>query len=646
MYRCVTFFCAMFLCSSFALSILKENDRKVIVDIIQSFNKPSDVISNLCWTNTSKKKLTISLTQANKPRSIKFVSALHDNDLVYPEKIIFLIDVSCKETKAFLNEAASRKYFGRPHRWFIINRPANEIRVPLEIDNMHMLPDSEVYVMQLINNSYSINLMYKIKPNREWIIENYGNWSTENGLTISSHAKEALAVRRRDLARASIATSMVITDNSSFADLEVLQYKQIDPVTKSGYHQLTPLYEFMNASREFILTDQWGYRANGTWYGMVGHLADGTAEIAGAVLFITEERMQHVEYMSHPMASSVKFLFREPPLSYQNNLYLLPFQASVWYCIASFVMVLIVAMYVSAYWEAKKVKEKHKGDDTAVLVPTISDVTIFVMCAISQQGSTVELKGMLGRLMILILFLVFLFLYTAYSASIVVLLQSSSNQIRTLTDLLNSKLELGVEDTPYNRYWFMNEKEPIRRAIYEKKIAPSGSKPKFFDLTEGVLQLQKKPFALNCNLGVAYKVMEKYFYEHEKCGLQEISYLQDDNPWQAVRRGSPYREIFKIGLLRNEEFGLNDRTNRIIYSKKPVCSVRGGSFVSVSLVDCYPILLLLLYGMILGVLLLLVEIFHHRKILNMPCGGGKSQRLLVDTTPHSELSDKMQVAEL
>ncbi|XP_063389240.1 ionotropic receptor 75a-like isoform X2 [Cydia fagiglandana] len=511
---------------------------------------------------------------------------------------------------------------------------------------MHMLPDSEVYVMQLINNSYSINLMYKIKPNREWIIENYGNWSTENGLTISSHAKEALAVRRRDLARASIATSMVITDNSSFADLEVLQYKQIDPVTKSGYHQLTPLYEFMNASREFILTDQWGYRANGTWYGMVGHLADGTAEIAGAVLFITEERMQHVEYMSHPMASSVKFLFREPPLSYQNNLYLLPFQASVWYCIASFVMVLIVAMYVSAYWEAKKVKDKHKGDDTAVLVPTISDVTIFVMCAISQQGSTVELKGMLGRLMILILFLVFLFLYTAYSASIVVLLQSSSNQIRTLTDLLNSKLELGVEDTPYNRYWFMNEKEPIRRAIYEKKIAPSGSKPKFFDLTEGVLQLQKKPFALNCNLGVAYKVMEKYFYEHEKCGLQEISYLQDDNPWQAVRRGSPYREIFKIGLLRNEEFGLNDRTNRIIYSKKPVCSVRGGSFVSVSLVDCYPILLLLLYGMILGVLLLLVEIFHHRKILNMPCGGGKSQRLLVDTTPHSELSDKMQVAEL
>ncbi|XP_063541981.1 ionotropic receptor 75a-like [Cydia strobilella] len=641
MYRPLTIFCAIFVCSSFALSISKENDIKVIVDVIQSFNKPSDVISNLCWINTTKKKLTISLNEANNPRSIKFVSVLHDNDLVYPEKIIFLIDVSCKETKEFLNEAASRKYFGRPHRWFIINRPANEVRVPLEIDNMHMLPDSEVYVMQLINNSYSINLIYKIQPNREWIIENYGNWSTENGLTISRHAKEALVMRRRNLARASIVTSMVINDNGSFADLEVLQYKQIDSLGKCGYHQLTPLYEFMNASRELIITDQWGHRVNGTWDGMVGQLADGRAEIAGAILFITKERMQIVEYMSHPMESEFKFLFREPPLSYQNNLYLLPFHASVWCCIGSFVLVLIVAVYISAYWEAKKVAdEKHKGDDTTVLVPTISDVTVFVMCAISQQGSNVELKGMLGRFMMLILFLVFLFLYTAYSASIVVLLQASSNQIRTLTDLLNSKLELGVEDTPYNRYWFMSEKEPIRRAIYEKKIAPSGSKPNFFDLTEGILQLQKKPFAFNCNLGVAYKVMERYFYEHEKCGLQEISYLQDNNPWQAIKKGSPYREIFKIGLLRNAEFGLNDRTNRIMFSKKPVCSVRGGSFVSVSLVDCYPILLLLLYGMILGVMLLLVEILHHRKILNTrPCGVGNGQRLLVDTTPRSELSD-------
>ncbi|XP_048001456.1 ionotropic receptor 75a-like [Leguminivora glycinivorella] len=633
-----TIICAIFICSPCSISISKENDIKVIVDVIQSFKKPSDVIATLNWTTTDKNILTDKLAQAEIPRSIKFVKDIHAKDLVYPEKIIFMSDV-IGDSVEFLYKAVTKKYFGRPYRWIIINRPAFEFNIPLEIDDMHMLPDSEVYVMQLVNDSYKINLVYKITANHAWIIENYGNWSTIYGLSISGRAKEALAMKRRNLARATIVTSTVVVDNATVDDLEALRYKEIDSIAKCGYHQLAALYEFMNASREIILTKEWGYRVNGTWHGMIGHLVDGTAELAGAVLFITKDRMPIIEYLSHPIASAVKFIFREPPLSYQNNLYLLPFRASVWCCIGSFVVVLIGAMYVSAYWEGKKsAGDEHKPDGThePVLVPKISDVTVFVMSAISQQGSNVELKGMLGRFVIFILFLVFVFLYTAYSASIVVLLQSSSNQIRTLTDLLNSKLELGVEDTPYNRYWFMNEKEPIRRAIYEKKIAPSGSKPKFFDLTEGVLQLQKKPFALNCNLGVAYRVIERYFYEHEKCGLQEISYIQDDNPWQAVRRGSPYREIFKIGLLRNAEFGLNDRTNRIMFSKKPVCSVRGGSFVSVSLVDCYPILLLLIYGMILGVVLLLVEILHHRKMLSCK---NSSQKLLVGTRPRSEFSD-------
>lgn len=64
-------------------------------------------------------------------------------------------------------------------------------------------------------------------------------------------------------------------------------------------------------------------------------------------------------------------------------------------------------------------------------------------------------SGTLGRLVMFLVFLAFLFLYTSYSANIVALLQSTSNQIRNLPDLLNSKLELGVEDVAYNRYYFL-----------------------------------------------------------------------------------------------------------------------------------------------------------------------------------------------
>lgn len=115
--------------------------------------------------------------------------------------------------------------------------------------------------------------------------------------------------------------------------------------------------------------------------------------------------------------------------------------------------------------------------DQTVLKPNVSDIAILVISAISQQGSSTELKGRvllkcitrtrrivrlsnlnstgtLGRAVMFILFLAFVFLYTSYSASIVALLQSSSDKIRTLSDLLNSKLELGSEDTPYNRHYF------------------------------------------------------------------------------------------------------------------------------------------------------------------------------------------------
>ncbi|CAH0579066.1 unnamed protein product [Chrysodeixis includens] len=214
-----------------------------------------------------------------------------------------------------------------------------------------------------------------------------------------------------------------------------------------------------------------------------------------------------------------------------------------------------------------------------------------------------------------IVFLAFLFIYTSYSANIVALLQSTSNQIRTLSDLLNSKLELGVEDVAYNKYYFSPAyaaRDPKLKAIYETKIAPKGT-PNFMSIEEGVKKMQKKPFAFNMNLGVGYKIIASYFQEHEKCGLQEIDYIQGNHPWLSCRKTTPFVELYKVGLMRIQEHGLSDRENNLIYAKKPVCTSMGGSFGSVNMVDFYPVLLMLLYGMIFALALLAAEIFVHRR---------------------------------
>lgn len=82
-------------------------------------------------------------------------------------------------------------------------------------------------------------------------------------------------------------------------------------------------------------------------------------------------------------------------------------------------------------------------------------------------------------------------MYTSYTANIVSLLQATTKSIRTLEHLLHSKFELGVEDTPYNRWYFENSVEPVRRAIYEKKIAQPNQKPNYVNASYGIGRMRE-----------------------------------------------------------------------------------------------------------------------------------------------------------
>lgn len=108
-------------------------------------------------------------------------------------------------------------------------------------------------------------------------------------------------------------------------------------------------------------------------------------------------------------------------------------------------------------------------------------------------------------------------MYTSYTANIVSLLQATTKSIRTLEDLYHSKLEYGVEDTPYNHWYFPNTVGAIRKAIYEKKIAPPNKKAKYVNATYGMKRLREV-----CNYGYHLKLVKPYFYMI--LGILYISY--------------------------------------------------------------------------------------------------------------------------
>ncbi|CAK1596061.1 unnamed protein product [Parnassius mnemosyne] len=617
-----------------------EKEMQIIIDVVNSYEKPTDVVAIVCWRKYLKFSFVNKLRKLEKPKRVLFITKHEVCENKLPSKnLIFITDTRCPNIKDILFNANSCNKFNNPNRWIILgNMLIKNNEITHDFTNLNIMIDSEVILLQLYAKIFKLYMPYKIGPkNNGWIIESFATWDPIHGLNKSKEIDIATSVRRKDLSREPITMSVVVTENMTKSELPEIRNIHRDTLAKSSFLHYMPIYDFTNATMAIIYAETWGYLLNGTWNGMVGDVAQGKAEFAGTVMFITKERLPVLEYMNSPSSTSVKFVFREPSLSYENNLFLLPFKPVVWYCIVGLVFLLMFILFINARWENVKSCNKNKIDHT-ILQPNVSDIAIMVISAISQQGSSTELKGQyilkctarfstvlprltlyldatgsLGRVVMFILFFTFVFLYTSYSASIVALLQSTSNQIRTLSDLLNSKLELGAEDIVYNRYLFSTATEPVKKAIYQNKIAPRGSKANFMKLEDGVRKLQKEPFAFNMNTGLGYRLVEQYFYEHEKCGLREISYFVNNKPWQTCRKDSPYKEIFKIGSFRSQEHGFNVRINKIVYSKKPICIAKGGKFGSVNMTDFYPALLTLLYGIISALVILLFEILVHRK---------------------------------
>lgn len=139
-----------------------------------------------------------------------------------------------------------------------------------------------------------------------------------------------------------------------------------------------------------------------------------------------------------------------------------------------------------------------------------------------------------------------LFIYTSFTANIVALLQSTTNKFKTLADLQHPSIELGVHNTSFNHHYFRIATEPIRKSLYETKVAPPDKPDNFMNLTHGISLLRRGMFAFHMETGTGYTEVENTFFENEKCGLVEIYFIEVTDPWFVIQKHSPYKEILKV----------------------------------------------------------------------------------------------------
>lgn len=178
------------------------------------------------------------------------------------------------------------------------------------------------------------------------------------------------------------------------------------------------------------------------------------AKILGTPAFITADRIPIIDYVAVTTTTNMKFIFRAPPLSYVSNVFVLPFNTMVWYACFVLALVTLFGIYIISKWEWNNANCADLDDRRTLLKPDFFDSVIFEMGAITQQGSDTEPRSTSGRIVAIFIFISLMFLYTAYSANVVVLLQSTTDSIRTPEDLLYSRMKLGVHDIVYAHYYF------------------------------------------------------------------------------------------------------------------------------------------------------------------------------------------------
>lgn len=172
------------------------------------------------------------------------------------------------------------------------------------------------------------------------------------------------------------------------------------------------------------------------------------------------------------------------------------------------------------------------------------DVATFVWGAICQQGTHLHIPTTSGRFVVLATFFATMALFTSYSATIVALLQSPSNYIKNIDDLIASPLIVGMHEAGYARF-IVNANYSGVQNVYEKKVLPQGEKGWIYDPIVGVERVRTELFAFQVDSPSAYEAVGKTFTDSEKCSLSEIQMIVLPTTTIFVERNSGYKELIR-----------------------------------------------------------------------------------------------------
>ncbi|XP_044735722.1 ionotropic receptor 75a-like [Chrysoperla carnea] len=463
-----------------------------------------------------------------------------------------VLDMQCPWAKSVLKNASDNERFDKEYHWLVF-REQNSTKNFLHDLNMPINSDLLMIQPQIFTNQWVLHEIYNpgIYHGGSLKYLYYGTWCSENGFKI--HVNDNLYIRRQNTGGLDLRAGVVIRSKLFVPVIDYLQNKgqiKFDAYTRSHHQIVKNVGETYNLRFKYIRVEDWVH-------GIVENLVAKKLDIGNSGVFIDPERVSMTSISPFGLFPyRIVFLFRHPKPSTGglSDTFLRPLTYSVWGLSMISAFVIIVLLKITVFTETRKLIKKSESENTW------SMATFVTFGAILQQGIESTPRLFSGRVIVYILLLFSVLLYQFYSASIVSsLLMEPPKTIKTLKDLLDSSLEVGINNEPYIISWYKNIKSPTEIQLYEKKIMRENKyPPHMYPLLTGLSKVKKGGFAYECMAEFAsgYISVNLGWSEREICDLTQIQMRPEQRLYFISQKKSPFKKLFHVGILMQVERGI------------------------------------------------------------------------------------------
>ncbi|XP_055542708.1 uncharacterized protein LOC129728300 [Wyeomyia smithii] len=603
----------LLLCYSLVFFPTNSASTELLSDLMLFLKKQVKLALFVCWDEDKSFKFLRKMLQAPQVHFVQLKSVAVENiailDTPEPHQHLAVIDISCPGSGKFLAEAQYRIY--NKIRWVLWNENGYEKKtnggdeqedvIFRSVAGLPVTGLSEVYYFSVERGETVIKDVYRRSVMMDLDSSVVGVW--RNGTIEDKRWTQSVVMRRRNLQKLPIKTSLVYTINYTLSHFGDFENTGVDSIPRTSYLLLDTLFTYyLNATMEKRFVTTWGYpdHTTGIWNGMSGELIYHHSEAAGTMLRITQNRLLKMEYAKMPIPLRIKFIFKAPNLSETSNIFQMPFDFSVWMC--TLALVAITATVFAVVHGVLMLRRKNSIRNRYI---EMLNAAYDIIPVATQQGSLLKPKSLAQKIMIFVSLAGLMFIEVSFSAKIISLIQAPSKKINSIRNLVESRLELGTDGQPYN-FYFSKASDPVGIELYKRITNRNADTLNAYDTEQGVRKLQTELFAYHGFTSTLYQQISRTFNDVEKCYLRELTFF-DSIGYFSVQLNFTLREHFHIGLMKMLEAGVATRLVSRMLNEKPGCT-KGVMFRPLDLVDTRFAMEIAAFGILEAVCLLLAEI--------------------------------------